>query len=360
MVLEVVKGKKIYILHKVSPLDIALSIRHLSIMLRTGLAIEDALKVMADQAIDEKLKEAYEEILLDVRSGMNLADAMRKHEDIFSEIIISIISIGEQGATLEKNLLFLADYLKKNFELQRKVKGALVYPMIVLAITVLEMTGVIFFILPQLEQLFASFENKSEFTVFVLNFAGFIRANGIAILGGAVILILIIMRLLKTEPGKRFKDSLGLKIPVMKTLAMNNMLTQFSRTLGILLESGMPIQTALKITADTVENYKYQLAIKDVYEGIKSGHNLADTLSTYPKYFPGTFVKMIDVGEQTGSLEENLNYLYDFYSEEVQEMSSNLTTLLEPLLLVFIGAMIGLLALFIIMPIYQLTGSIRG
>lgn len=360
MVLEVVKGQKIYIMHKVSPLDIALSIRHLSIMLKTGLAIEDALKVMADQAVDEKLKEAYDEILLDVRSGMNLADGMRKHEDIFSEIIISIISIGEQGATLEKNLLFLADFLKKNYELQRKVKGALVYPMIVLGITLMEMTGVIFFILPQLETLFSAFENKDPFTVFVLNFANFIRTNGIFIAAGIVILILIIMRLLKTPPGKRFKDSLALKIPVMKKLTMNNMLTQFSRTLGILLESGMPIQSALKITSETVDNYKYQQALIDVYEGIKSGHNLSDTMSQYPKYFPGTFVKMIDVGEQTGSLEENLNYLYDFYAEEVQEMSNNLTTLLEPLLLVFIGVMIGLLALFIIMPIYQLTGSIRG
>jgi len=207
MVLEIVKGKKIYLLHKVSPLDIALSIRHLSIMLRTGLAIEDALKVMADQANDEKLKEAYEEILLDVRSGMTLADGMRKHEDVFSPIIISIINIGEQGATLEKNLLFLADYLKKNYELQRKVKGALVYPMIVLGITVLEMTGVIFFILPQLETLFSAFENKDPFTVFVLNFANFIRTNGIFIAIGLVIVFLIIMRLLRTQRGKMFKDT---------------------------------------------------------------------------------------------------------------------------------------------------------
>jgi len=146
----------------------------------------------------------------------------------------------------------------------------------------------------------------------------------------------------------------------MKKLTQNNMLTQFSRTLGILLESGMPIQSALKITSETIENYKYQEALYDGYEGIKSGHNLSDTMSQYRKVFPGTFVKMIDVGEQTGSLEENLNYLYDFYAEEVAEMSNNLTTLLEPLLLVFIGVMIGLLALFIIMPIYQLTGSIRG
>lgn len=347
-------------MHNVSPLDIALSIRHLSIMLKTGLAIEDALKVMAEQTPDEKLKYAYNEILLDVRSGLNLADAMRKHKDIFSEIIISIISIGEQGATLEKNLLFLADYLKKNYELQRKVKGALVYPMIVLFITLAEMLGVIFFILPKLESLFSAFENTSEFTIAVLAIAGFVRDNGVGIIVAIVLFALIMSRILKTPPGIRFKDNLALKFPVMQRLNKNNILTQFSRTLGILLESGMPIQAALKISSETVGNYVYEKALRDVYESIKSGHNLADSLSQYPKLFPPTYTKMIEVGENTGSLEENLSYLYDFYAEEVQEMSNNLTTLLEPIMLVFIGVMIGGLAIMVIGPIYQLTGTIRA
>src|SRR3972149_8327724 len=230
MTITISDKKKIFLFSKVSPLDIALSMRHLAIMLKTGLAIEDALKVLAEQTTDERLKIAFTDTLDDVRSGMAMAESMIKHKDIFSEIIISIISVGEQGATLEKNLIFLADYLKKNYELQRKVKGALLYPMIIFSVTILEMIGVVYFILPKLESLFSSFKNISGFTLFVLQMAAFIRSNGVYLAAGIIILILGINRLLATDRGKRFKDRVALKIPVMKNLTRNNILTTFSRS----------------------------------------------------------------------------------------------------------------------------------
>lgn len=360
MIIRVSDKQVIYLLHHVSELDIALSIRHLSIMLKTGLAIEDALKVLSEQTPDLKLKTTYAQILKDVRSGMSMAGSMKKHKDVFSEIIISIIDIGEQGATLEKNLNFLADYLKKNYELQKKVKGALIYPLIILTVTLIEMLGVIFFILPKLESLFSAFETTSPLTLFILNAASFVRLNGVALAIAIVIIMLIMSRLLATKTGRKFKDRISLTFPVIKNLTKNNLLTSFSRTLSILLESGIPIQNAMKISSNTISNSVYERILTDISNRIKSGHTLADSMERYVKYFPPTYVKMIEIGESTGSLEANLNYLYEFYAEEVQDMSNNLTTLLEPVMLVIIGVMIGILALTIIGPIYQLTGSIRA
>lgn len=353
------KSGEIY-LTSVSPVAVALSIRHLSIMLKSGLALEAAIKILSEQTPDKRLKGAYMDILVDVQSGKTLAESMAQHTKIFSQVTVSIISIGEQGGTLEKNLVFLAEFLKKNYELQRKVKGALIYPAIVFSLTVVEMLGVMFFILPKLDTLFSSFKEIPAFTVFILNAAKFIRENALAIVVVLAVVVIALVLFLKTKAGKIFSDGLGIKFPIVKNLNKANILTTFSRTLGILLESGIPISKALRISSETIGNHFYAKALVAVHDKVKGGQNLAAALLEYPQYFPITYVKMIEVGESTGSLEENLDHLYDFYAEEVQEMSNNMTTLLEPLLLIFIGAMIGLLAILIIAPIYQLTGSLNA
>lgn len=343
----------------VNDLAIALSIRHLSLMLKSGLSLSDALSTLTGPTTIPKLRAAYEQIAKDVDTGMNLADSMRKFPKMFSNIIISIVNVGEQGGTLEKNLIFLADYLKKDHELKKKVKGALLYPGIVFFLTIIEMVGVIFFILPKIEELFKSFANVPALTKNVIAGAAFIRTNWILVLLGVIILIVLFKLFLRTKQGKVFKDHFALRVPIINKLNRNNYIATFSRTLGILMESGMPLSKALDISADTIGNNIYAKALTETNLKVQDGQNLAACLTLYPKLFPPTFVKMIEVGEATGTLEENLDYLYDFHSEEVQDMANNLTTLLEPLLLIFIGAMIGFLALIIVTPIYQLTGSIN-
>lgn len=359
MVLEISKNKTVYILHRVSSLDIALSIRHLSIMLKSGLALEDALAVLSRQSPDPKLQEAYGVILKDVRSGISTATSMKKMQDIFSPIVISIIEVGEKGGTLEKNLDFLSSYLKKAYELQKKVKGALIYPAIVLCLTFVEMIGVMFFIVPQMESLFNSFDELPKMTELLLKSSQFFRANAVFLGIGLVLFIVITLRGLKTKPGKKFKDWLALHFPVFKVLNKKNTLATFSRTLGILLESGIPLADALTISATTVDNSYFLEVFKVIRAAVEGGKSIAGTMESFPEFFPAMFVKMVEVGEQTGSLEDNLAYLYEFYSADVAEMSDNMSTLLEPLLIIFIGAMIGVLAISIVGPIYQLTGSIN-
>ena len=156
MVIELSKTKRLYIFHKVKPIDIALAIRHLSTMLKSGIGIEESIRTVTKQITDLMLQEVFQKILKDVEGGTSLADSMKKHKKIFSDLIISIIDVGEQGANLERNLIFLADYLKKNYELQKKVKGATTYPIIIVFLTILEMIGVVYFILPKLESVFNS------------------------------------------------------------------------------------------------------------------------------------------------------------------------------------------------------------
>lgn len=359
MEIKLSKDKTIYLFHKVSQVDLALSIRHLAVMLESGLSLEDTLEVLVQQSPDPKLREAYTDILKEVRSGKTTSSAMRKYPRIFSEVIISIVEVGEQGGTLEKNLNFLAVFLKKNYELLRKVKGAMVYPVIILLLTTFEMLGVIYFILPKMEGLFNSFDDPPALTMFVLGASQFMRENILYIVVAIIVFSAVIMKFFKTKTGQDFKDKSLLHIPVIKELVIKNILATFSRTLGILLESGIPLADALKITATTTSNVVYAKIFKELQQDVQRGKNIAEVLNRYPKEFPPLYVKMISVGEKTATLEDNLLYLYDFYAEEVEEMTSNMSTIIEPLLLIFIGLMVAVLAISIVGPIYQLTGNIN-
>lgn len=359
MEIKISKDKTFYLFHRVSQVNLALSIRHLSVMLESGLALEDSLDVLGKQSPDPLLREAYIDILKEVRSGKTTSSAMRKYPKIFSDVIISIVEVGEQGGTLEKNLSFLAVFLKKNYELLRKVKGAMVYPIIILLLTSVEMLGVIYFILPKMESLFNAFENPPFMTMMVINISKFMRENIFFILIAVFIFVVVAYRFFKTKTGQDFKDRLIINIPIIKELARKNILATFSRTLGILLESGIPLSDALKITTSTTGNVVYARIFQELQSEVQKGKNIADILERYPKDFPALYVKMIDVGEKTATLEDNLLYLYDFYAEEVEEMSNNMSTIIEPLLLIFIGLMVALLAIAIVGPIYQLTGNIN-
>jgi type IV pilus assembly protein PilC len=343
----------------VPTLDIVLSIRQISIILKSSLAIEDVLKSLTEQSFNPKLKRTYKLILADIQSGQSLSESMEKHPKVFSNIVISIIRAGEQGGMLEKNLVYLADYLKKDYELKKKVKGAMFYPIMVMGLTFVEAFGVIFFILPKLENLFSSFKNVPPFTKAMMSSTKYIRENVVMIGIILAVVLGLLIAFLKTKQGKIFKDNLALKMPILKKLTKHGILANFSRSLGILLDSGIPIMNALKISSDTVDNTVYSKILTDIHEQVKNGKSLTESLSRYPDYFPATFTKLIEVGERTGTLEENLMYLHEFYADDVEDMSNNLATLLEPFLLVFIGLMIGGLAILIIGPIYQLTGSIN-
>lgn len=354
------KGGSVYF-SKISPLKMAFAFRHMGIMLKSGLSLEAAIKVLSEQLDDARLREIFAEILFGINEGVSIAETMRNHRNIFSNLVISLISSGEQGGTLEKNLFILADYLKKAHELQQKVKGAMIYPLIVLGMTSVEVLGVVYFLLPRLDSMFSTFGDLPEFTKVILDAAKFIRDNTVSLL--LIILVFIITLALflnKTKIGKRIKNWFALNFPVFKNLNKNTILSNFSQTFALLLENGIPITKALEIAAETSDNVYYQESLAKINESVQGGLSMAQSMEKFPKYFPPTYSKMVEIGEQTGSLSETLLYVHEFYAEEAAEVSNNLATLLEPILLIFIGVMIGGLAMIIIGPIYQLMGTING
>lgn len=343
-----------------SIIEVIISLRHLSLMLKSGLSLGDSINVLAGQAPSPVLQKIYKQISDDVQSGLSLSDAMRTYEEVFTGIVISVVDAGEQSGALEANLDFVADYLKRDHELKKKLKGALTYPMIVFAMTFAELIGVFFFLIPKMDSLFKSFKNIPPFTQGVMNVSSFLRGNILIIAWIVVALAIAFYVISKTKVGRDIWDRLSLSLPIIKIITRNDHLSRLSRTLSLLLKSGVPLGKAIKISSKTISNCVYSRILQEAHTIVNGGASLASAFEKYPKHFPPTFLRLLEAGEGTGTLEENLMYLYDFYADEVLEMANNITTLLEPVLIILVGLIIGVLAVTIVMPIYQLTGTINA
>ena len=344
----------------ISTSNLLISIKSLAALLKASLALSETIKTMSEQSNDQNLNHIYKYIHGEIEKGSSLSEAMKLFPKVFSETVVSVVDAGEKGGSLETNLIFIADSIKKEHELNRKLKGALIYPLIIISMTIAEFVGMIFIVLPKMENLFSSFPNIPKLTVFIMAAATLIRDNWIIILGIIILIGIALSLFLKTKPGKMFTSWLSINFPILKKLFTSNILASFSRTLSVLLASAIPIETSLTISASTMNNYIYSNIIKDIQKNVVEGKNLADSLSQHKKYFNPSFIKMIDIGEISGTLEENLMYLHEYYADDVTEMSNNIITFIEPLLLIFVGAIIGVLGLTILMPIYQLMNSINA
>lgn len=357
---EIVPEQKRAKLSGVSMDNIIVSIKSLSAMLKASMPLAESVKILAEQSSDAKLRSIFYTVIEDIHNGSNLYESLSTFPKVFNPMVISVIETGEKGGILEKNLVFLADFLKKEHELSKKIKGALMYPMIILGLAVVEFIGMIFFILPKLEALFTSFPNVPAFTVMLIGAAGFIRQNWIYILAGIVVVIFGLIQAFKTKKGKRLLDWVAIKFPVIKKLTVANVLATFSRTVGLLLGSGIHISKALKIATNTVHNSIYSDIIMEIYNDAKEGQSISATLKQYYNFFPISFIKLIEVGEVSGTLEDNLLYLNEHYSQQVDEISDNFATFIEPILLILIGVVIGLLTITMITPLYQFVSSINA
>lgn len=346
--------------YSVSTLDLVFMLRHLALILKSGLPIGEAIKSISGQTTNPKLKEIFVKINSDIQAGKPLNESIAYYPRIFPVIAVSMIKVGETAGTLEKNLVFLGEYMKKKNELEKKIRGALFYPLIIMVLAFVEILGVVFFVLPQMESLFKGFKNIPQFTLSILAGTRFIRENIIIIVIVIAVIAFLISLFFKSRVGRNFLDWLALRFPIVNKLFISNILASMPRTLGILLESGIPLATAITTTYETVGNVEYAKALKNVAEKMSEGKKLSTMLMLYPRYFPVSFVKMIQIGEETGTLEDNLQYLNEFYTGEVNDISNNLTTLIEPIMLIFLGVIIALLAITIVGPIYQLTSSING
>lgn len=346
--------------YKIKVPTLLMSIKSLAALLKAGIPLSETIETISGQSSDPKLNSIYEFVSNEVKKGASLATAMRLFPKVFPRTISSVVEAGEKGGSLEKNLIFVADTIQKEWEINKKLKGAIIYPVIIIGMTMMEFLGMIFIILPKLETMFEAFENIPKFTLFIMNVSKYIRTNWMYIFAILLVIVVAIIYYLKTKSGKRFLGWLAINMPILKKLFMANILASFSRTLSVLLASGIPLEQALEISSDTTSNSIYAGVLRKIHKSIHDGQDLSISLSQYPKYFNSSFVKMVDIGEVSGSLEDNLMYLHEFYGEEVTEMSNNIVTFVEPLLLILVGAIIGGLGITVLMPIYQLMGTING
>ena len=332
--------------------------KNLAIMLKSGLAVTESLDILADQA-SGKFKAAIEKIEKSIMAGNSLAASMERHSKFFSDFYINTIKAGETSGNLEKNLMNIAGRLSKQKELNDKIKSAMFYPLIVLILSFVMGLTMAFVVLPKITPIFIGLKIDLPLTTRALIwFSEFIKNNTPVVLTGIGIFLTFFTWLFKQKFFKPILHYLFLHLPIVNKLSRYKNLSQFSGNLEALLKSGLSIDEALRITANTVENFYYKRKIKKVAEKISQGGKLSDNLANYEKYFPKLTTSLIRVGEKSGNLEEELNNLSQIYEDEVNNAVKLIATAVEPILLIIIGVIVGGLALSIITPIYKVTGNI--
>ncbi len=337
----------------------ALFAKHLAVMLRSGIPVVEALEI-SQGSVQGNLKKIIKRILSSVRAGHSLSSAFANHPKAFSGLFVNVTRAGEKSGTLVENLENIAEELKKEKEMISKIKGALLYPIVVLSAAFVLGLVLAFVVLPKITPLFEGLKIKLPFTTRVLIWASHLMQNyGIYIFSGIVIFIIFASWILRRDFAKPATHWFLLHMPIVRNITLNSNLSRFSRTLGMLIKSGVSIDEALDITKTTMGNYYFRSALEKVSRRVSMGVHLADALSESGHLFPALLTKMVGVGEQSGRFEETLFYLADFYEGEVDVATKALSTAIEPLLLALIGIVVGFLALSIITPIYNITGGIR-
>lgn len=362
---EVKKGKKFSLdyefnIGRVTLTQKAFFVKNLSVMVASGLGIVEALSISAD-ATSGRLKPILKSVVKSVESGRSLSESLQQYPKVFPAFMISAIYAGEESGTLEENLLQISIQIKKEKELVEKVKGAMIYPLVILVAGLVLGLFVSFYILPKILPLFEGFGEELPFsTRALIAFSSWIEVYRDVIPLAIVGIFIFLSWFFRQSFTFPYTHKLFLRLPIIKSISMGVNIAKFSRTLGTLLASGINIDEALSITSNAVGNYYYKTSIQSITTRVKKGQTLADSIEQYEELYPRITARMIKVGEESGKLDETLIYIASFYEEEVDNATKKLSTALEPILLVAIGFAVGFLALAIITPIYNITGSISG
>jgi len=338
--------------------ELAVTTRQFSTLISAGLPLEASLSALSEQTEDARLGQVLTQVKDRVSEGSSLANALSEHKNIFSDLYINIVRAGEASGTLDIVLLRLADFLEKQAALTSKVRSALIYPIFMFFIG----GGVLFFtmtyVIPRIAKIFEDSEKALPvMTVILINVSGFLSNNLLLLLIFIPILVFAAYRFNKTERGRMFFDRLSLKLPVFGKITSMVVISRFTRTLGTLLASGIPLLDALTIGEAVMGNRVYGKTLEEVRTNVREGASLAGPLRD-SGVFPPLVTRMIAVGEQTGEMEQMLTKVADIYDQQVETMVSTLTSLLEPIMIVIIGAVMGFIVFAVLLPIFNLTSTI--
>ena len=349
----------------VSLIDKVLLVKHLWTMLKSGISLNEALEVIADQTTSGRFKRLINQIIERVKSGQSLANSLSRFPKVFDPLFVNMIRVGEESGTLEENLEYLSNELDDRLELRRNVQAASFYPAIILSATLGLGLVLAYFVLPKITRLFEtlSFELPLS-TKILLWIADIFDKYGIYIIVSSVIGVIVLRILITQDFIKPVWHRFLLRLPLVGNIIINYNLVLINRTMGILLKSGLTIDQAIIIVTQTTGNFVYKKKLRSVLPQIQKGKSLADILtgletSRRRPLFPLIMIKMIGVGEKSGRLEESFSYLASYFEREVDNKTKNLTTTIEPILLIAVGLIVGFVAVSVISPIYQVTGQFR-
>ncbi|MBW2027748.1 MAG: type II secretion system F family protein [Deltaproteobacteria bacterium] len=342
---------------KVTNKDIVVFTRQFSTMIDAGLPLVQGLTILAEQSANPTFKKILKEITRDVEGGSTLAEAMKKHPKIFDALFVNLVAAGEVGGILDTILRRLAEYIEKAEKLKSQIKGALTYPIVVVAIAIIVIAVILIFVIPVFEEMFSSFGSALPApTQIVVNMSRFMKGNFYWIFLALGALAVGFKKYRDTNAGRKVTDTIALKLPVFGELLKKVAVARFTRTLGTMITSGVPILDALDIVAKTSGNVVLEEIIYEVRASIAEGQSIAEPLSEND-VFPGMVVQMISVGEATGALDSMLAKIADFYDEEVDAAVDAMTSMLEPLLMLFLGGAIGGLVIAMYLPIFQMAAA---
>ena len=361
----IVKEKPKAVLHLsigsgVSDKDIVIFTRQFATMIDAGLPLVQALEILSKQTENKRLAQTITEVKGDVESGFTYADALRKHPRMFNDLYVNMVAAGESGGILDTILNRLAGYIEKAMKLKSQVKSAMVYPLVVVTIAVLVIWVIMVKVVPTFARMFSQLGGVLPLpTRIIVGLSGFLAGiGGILVLLGIIGLVTFIVFFRRTDNGRLITDRIMLKLPVLGVLLKKVAVAKFTRTLGTLVGSGVPILEGLDITAKTSGNKVLELAVQEVRKAVSEGKTIAEPLSQ-AKVFPPMVTQMISVGESTGAIDTMLNKIADFYDDEVDAAVSALTSMLEPVLMVFLGGTIGFIVVAMYLPIFKLMTLIH-
>lgn len=340
--------------------DIVVFTRQLATMIDAGLPLVQCLQILGDQTENKTLAKVVTQVRSDVESGSTFAEAIKKHPKVFNDLYVNMVAAGEAGGILDTILQRLAAYMEKFAKIKKQIKSAMIYPAIILTVAVGVVSLLMVVVVPMLANMFADMGQALPLpTRIVIAVSNFLKGWGGLVV--AVVIISFIVGLVqwrKTQKGRKITDGIALKIPVMGTLIQKVSVAKFTRTLGTLISSGVPILEGLLIVARTAGNKIVEEAILNTRQSVSEGKTLAEPLNK-AKVFPPMVTQMISVGEATGALDNMLGKIADFYDDEVDSAVAALTSMLEPMLMIFLGTTVGFVIVAMYMPIFQM-GAIAG
>ncbi|WP_372790264.1 type II secretion system F family protein [Paraconexibacter sp.] len=354
------KQINIALFDRIKPDDLTIMTRQLSTMVSSGMTILRALYVLEAQTENDKLKDTLVAVRKDVEAGLPLSDALERHPKVFGPLFVAMTRAGETGGVLDQSLLRVADQLEKDAALRRQVKSAMAYPGVVISFALLTLIALVAFLVPVFVGVFDQFGGELPLiTQFTVSLSKIMTGYWYALIGGTVGAVALFRRWKTTPRGRAQWDRFKLRVPMkIGDIVQKVALARWSRTLSALVTAGVPLLQALDITAKTSGNHVVEQAMADVSTSVKGGGTIADPLKASP-VFPGMVAHMVGVGEETGALDTMLTKIADFYEDQVDAAVKQLTSILEPVMIVLVGGMVGFIVISMYMPLFKVYDSIQ-